>query len=234
MAGTLECKESHNMTLPEYKLKYPGVALQSDKMIARIKTTKKKADFFFVQEETIPQDVITDEQPKPEEKISLIDLGNEIVKESNSILSQIERSPIINKNLMPKIEELDLAFTDKLEEFKQEKNRQYDNSRGLIPKDKLEILNYLLTEFEDVVKNHFVESFLEMGRLSYRYVTDISLVDRMIDIEFPNAFWHNMDVAKPSRDSHLMKDGWKIIDINSRMPKVEDVRKELQKHDLIS
>jgi hypothetical protein len=255
MSEKIECKECgkmmhmitvqhlrlHNIqTTNEYKIRWPGEPIKSEKTITKELNTKKYPDMFqqispIVQQISpiVQEDIITDE-PQIPQKINLIELGNEIVNESeNSILKQIERSPIINKSSMPKIEELDLSFITKLDEFKKIEILEYPNPIGLITKDKMILLNFLLSKFTDVQNNYFIEGFSINNIMIYKYVTDISIPDRMIDIEFPNSFWHNYDVAKASRDMHLKRDGWKIIDVNSRMPKLDDLKFELKKWKLI-
>jgi len=225
MTGKIECMECkkffsiitqthlklHNITLSEYKLKYPNAPTRSDESIVRSKQIRNN---IFEKEDT---DIITDEDQK---NIEII-LDN-MKDRASTILKQIEKSPKLNNLDYPKIEELN--------DFK---IVEFDNPGGYIHQDKVDILSFLLSKFQDVKNNFFVEKVLINGAMEYRYVTDIVLYNRKINIEFPNSFWHNFDVAKASRDSHLTRDGWKIINVNSTNHKVSDVIEELKKHNLI-
>ncbi len=135
---------------------------------------------------------------------------------------------------IPKIEQLfDQNFEEKLKDFSNYRKPKTFIDDGVTPKGKLDILNFLLAYFDEVENNYFIEKYTLSGHLDYRLVTDIVDLKRKIDFEFPNAFWHNKDVAKPHRDLRLSGDGWTIVEILSKSPNVKEVEEELRKKNLI-
>ena len=211
----------HGLTIEEYKTKFPGASLKSDIII--LKTEKNKRNDMFVNEEI--KGIGYAKGIKEIEKTPIVE---ELKKKS--LLEQLEKIPKKTdkvKKFNPKIEELNIPkVEEKPEEDKFERQAN-------IPKNKLEILNYLSTKFPDVKNNFFVEKSLMNNRIEFKFITDIVILDRKIDIEFPSAFWHNFDVPKVTRDSKLMQEGWIIINIKSKMPTIDDVKKELEKNNLI-
>jgi hypothetical protein len=198
----------HNMTMKTYRAKYPDAELVSDE--TKVRTKYAKAEIFT------KEDVITDE-------------------ESKSILTQMERSPIVNRKKFPQVEELDLSFAKKLRDIKQTKKLEYDDPKNLISKSKLLLLNYLISEFADVRNNFFIEKLTPTGVVDFKYITDIVIYDFKVILEFPNSFWHNnmLGISNNVRTDDLIGEGWKIVNVNSKMPTVEELKFELIKHKLI-
>jgi len=120
-----------------------------------------------------------------------------------------------------------------LKEFISKRPKLFKDESGLVPKDKADIINFLMQHFDNIKYNYFIEKLSISGHLDYRLVTDIVDVERKINFEFPDAFWHNKDVQKNYRDSKLQSDGWLIVDIYSKAPSVRDVESELKKRNLI-
>ena len=202
-------QKAHNMTIEIYRAKYPNAKLVSEE--SKVRTKYSKTELF-----TKKEDVITDEEPE-------------------SILTQIEKTPIINRK---KFEELDLSFVKKINipsSLKQTKKLEYDDPKNLISKSKLLLLNYLVSEFLDVRNNFFIEKLTQTGVVDFKYITDIVIHEYKVILEFPNAFWHNnmLGVSNHVRINNLNQEGWKIINIDSKMPTVEDLKFELIKHGLI-
>jgi hypothetical protein len=138
----------------------------------------------------------------------------------------IDKLPTIEKSLSNN-------FESKLKEFISKRPKLFKDESGLVPKDKADIINFLMQHFDNIKYNYFVEKLSISGHLDYRLVTDIVDVERKINFEFPDAFWHNKDVQKNYRDMRLKADGWMIVDIYSKAPTVDDVEKELKKRNLI-
>jgi len=138
----------------------------------------------------------------------------------------IDKLPTIEKSLSNN-------FESKLKEFISKRPKLFKDESGLVPKDKADIINFLMQHFDNIKYNYFVEKLSISGHLDYRLVTDIVDVERKINFEFPDAFWHNKDVQKNYRDMRLKADGWMIVDIYSKAPTVSDVEKELKKRNLI-
>lgn len=135
---------------------------------------------------------------------------------------------------IPSIEKsLNNDFEEKLKEFISKKPKIYITESSIVPKDKAEIINFLMEHFDDIEYNYFVEKLSISGHLEYRFITDIVDKRRKIDFEFPDAFWHNYDVQKNHRDMKLESDGWMIVNIYSKAPTIKDVEEELKKRNLI-
>lgn len=98
-------------------------------------------------------------------------------------------------------------------------------------KDKEELVNYLKGKLNNLQENYLIEKTDLQNFLEYSYITDMADPNKMIDIEFPKAGWHNKDisVADAMRDKRLEEDGWKVVRINSKNPSIEDVKKALEK-----
>ncbi len=88
--------------------------------------------------------------------------------------------------------------------------------------DKSQILGYIKEKYPNAINNYFIKS--KSGTL---YITDICVPNKRLIFDFPDSIWHNQDMHelcnKESRDKILKSEGWKIIRINSKMPKVNDL-----------
>jgi len=242
--------KSHNLLVSEYKNKYPKAPLVSEETIVKTNYTKKNktSDFLFVEkdkeqvEEAIKEDFDHNSEldiinvAEKEKNVSII---TSIEKKLN-ILEEIEKSPIIDKNTNkiidamssgPVIEELNDIITT-VKEMINEPPKKFIDKFKSVDEEKIKILNWLISRFDDVQNSFFIEKYNDQKLLVYKLVTDIAIPIRKIDIEFPNAFWHNFDEPKLTRDKKLKEDGWIIIDVNSKMPKIEDLEKELKKYNL--
>jgi len=163
---------------------------------------------------------------------------NEIILKTNNDLNSAQI--IIDKNTNkiidamssgPVIEELNDIITT-VKEMINEPPKKFIDKFKSVDEEKIKILNWLISRFDDVQNSFFIEKYNDQKLLVYKLVTDIAIPIRKIDIEFPNAFWHNFDEPKLTRDKKLKEDGWIIIDVNSKMPKIEDLEKELKKYNL--
>jgi hypothetical protein len=175
-----------------------------------------------------------------------------------TILEQIEKSPTIKlktKKVSSKIKKsIDKELTEKIptpkiEELKISNYPTYLPKQKLtlptikpkfditetsvVPKTKQNILDYLYTKFSDVGNNYSIVKMMSSTRVEFRLITDICLVSEKINIEFPNSYWHNFDIEKITRDSILENEGWKVLNIDSTIPTVDDVIKSLQENNLI-
>lgn len=209
--------KNHGISYKEYKQKYMNTnninlnaEIYDDNIINRTKETNSK-----INETTTPA------------KDYLIRLDSEIY--DNNIVN-------MTKEINPKIEEIAESSKDfliQLNDILKYKNTEYKDPRNITTPEKVAIMSYLMSVFSYVENNYFIEKWTLNKFLAYRYVTDISIPSLQIDIEFPNAFWHNSDVPSSVRDNVLKKDGWTIIKIMSVNPCVDDVQKELLRLKLI-
>ena len=94
---------------------------------------------------------------------------------------------------------------------------------------KLLIFKNLKAMYPDMEINYFIEKFNLTGHLEYSYVSDFADPVRKINVEFPNTYWHNGGMLPDtSRNNKLQQDGWKVIEIASKAPSVEEVVSELK------
>jgi hypothetical protein len=209
----IECKacgKKYHMITPQHLYKH-GLTIDDYKL--KYPDATLKAESMIVRTKRTQNDLFKKNQEEGEK----------------SILEQIEKSPKmkeIKKNSNLEIEELKPSTSNFM--FN-ENDDKYKNMN----KEKILILKYLSSKFLNVENNFFIEKIAPHGRVDFRLITDISIPDEKIDVEFPNAFWHNFDMVKSTRDSRLKSIGWRIINIDSKMPTPENVEEELKKNNLI-
>jgi len=197
-------KKEHNMTVESYKDKYPGLPISSKALCVK-------------------------HRKQPE---GIFDKITEIINEV-----PIESCEEFNMDKIPKIQKETNIQEDFLSEIKtfarKHTLQEYPNPNNSIHKKKLLILNFLLNFFQDTKDSYYIEKISLSGMLEYRLISDISIPSRKINLEFPNTFWHNMDIPKFNRDTKLKNDGWTIINILEENATPNIVEKELRKNNLI-
>lgn len=93
-----------------------------------------------------------------------------------------------------------------------------------ISRTRRNILKFLRDIFYNTEQNYVIRKFHPDGRLEYEFITDFADPILKIDFEFPNAFWHNRDRYQDlSRKDKLRSHGWKVIEISSPAPTIEDI-----------
>lgn len=231
---TVQHTKLHGMSVEEYKAKYPNFPTVSKSFSAkqRLKTTK------VFEEEKITDDSENKTAFKeitPEEEMELLGVPEEEIKIEDFGDIDIDKIPTVSKDYIEKVSNF-------IEEVKSVANepiaiiRNYPNPNNSIHKDKIKFLDFLLNYFSDhgyVENSYFVDKLSAGGKVDERIVTDISIPAMKLDIEFPNTFWHNMDMPKSLRDSKLKSMGWTIIDIPGAKPSLSDLREALKKIKLI-
>jgi len=196
-------KKIHNIDIKEYKEKYPGVSLTSKKT-----------------EEMKRKNILSYHKNKKDEIIEQ--------KEENEIDKKeiiLDKIPIIDEQLSEKItqklKELDFFINKKIKE----------PIKTLSTKE--EILNYLLTIFKDVKPNQFIKISTITNYVAYKFISDIIIPSKKVDLEFINVIWHNKDYEREYRNRILKENGWTIIEFEEKKPSVEDVIIKLKKYNLI-
>jgi len=196
--------KTHNMTVKEYKEKYPDADVTSQSFRVMQSNRWNKKDVF-------------------EEKIV-----ERLVEEV-----RIEKQDEIELDKIPKVSEQDIVnasnFIDDIKKVTKECLQTYPNPKNLINKNKLKILNFLIKWYSDVKDSYFVEYKNPQGKIQARYVTDIAIPFLKIDLEFPDVFWHNYDIPKNARDQKLKEMGWKVITFKGNNPSVEEISDALKK-----
>lgn len=209
-------RKEHNMDFTEYKSKYPDAKTVSES-VSKMNSYKNSSLFKNSNKE---QDVISAEE-KQEIKIEECDDFD------------LDKIPIIPKEFTESVSN----FIEEVKTFTKDnsanKITEFPDPTNSINKDKLKILSYLIGLFPDLENSYFVEKNTISGSLEFRLVTDISSPKKRIDFEFPNTFWHNQDILKPSRDSLLKNMGWKIINIPGSKPSLSEIKEILKLNKLI-
>jgi hypothetical protein len=206
----------HDMTFLEYKEKYPGYPTVSKSFSA--KQRMKNVKLF----EKTKEDILLDE-PKKEiikKEIEIEDFGD----------IELDKIPLVPKDYIEQVSD----FIEEVKTFSKEQtsNLHYPDPNNIIHKDKIKFLNFLLTYFPDVKNSYFIDK-CNNGITEERLVTDISIPSLRINIEFPNTFWHNIDIPKSSRDYKLKLLGWKVLDIPGTKPSMEEFKDILKKFKVI-
>lgn len=94
---------------------------------------------------------------------------------------------------------------------------------------KKRIFNHLSMYLNNIRQNYFIEEKTLGGMTKFRYVSDFADPVLKINVEFPDAFWHNQDAfVDPLREEKLKSGGWKVIKIKGTAPSLEKIEKCLQ------
>lgn len=197
----------HKLTCDDYKLKYPNFPMAS-----RIYSTKQKLKNVKIFDESSPEESIVEE-----------------IKIEEAKEFDLDKIPIVSKEFASEVSN----FIEEVKLFTEEHKLKFPDPKKLIHKEKLKILDFLLNYFQDLKNSYFIEKYNKAGLLEVKLVTDICIPSKKIDIEFPNAFWHNRDVIKHNRDVILKECGWIIVDVIEPRPTVTDVKNILKKFKLI-
>lgn len=182
----------HDVTLVQYRTRYPEAPLSSKEFRSRGKFGKlhlfKKGDESERKGEPVVEDIITDEEPLVEES------GLEEVPEVVIELPKKKQDPM---------------------------SRAQNN-----------ILKFLKESFRNIEQDYLIRIFAPDGRLEYEFITDFADPILKVDFEFPRTFWHNEGQFKDlARNVKLRSNGWKVIEVNSNNPSINDLIKAT---DLIS
>ena len=216
---TVQHLKFHNMNLNDYKIKYPNTPISSESFKAKQKL--KNVKIFTETKIEIPSNI-------EDENLKSNQVNSEIkIEETNEF--DLDKIPIVSKDFANEVSN----FIEEVKLFVDEHNLKYPDPNNIIHKDKIKILNFLLNYYQDLKNSYFIEKNNQAGMLESRLITDICIPSRKIDIEFPNAFWHNRDIPKHNRDTTLKNTGWIVIDVNESRPTITDVKNALKKFNLI-
>lgn len=104
------------------------------------------------------------------------------------------------------------------------KPKKFLESDG-IPKNKLEILNFLLDSYPNIENNFQVKKRNPItNAIEYIYITDMADPKKKVIFDFPNSFWHNKDSFPDHlKFKRLKNDDWIIITVDSILPTAGDL-----------
>lgn len=199
----------HNVTMSQYKSRFPGVTLASNDFKAKQKYVKSP---IFKKEKVLTEN-------KDEE---IIELTDEIKDE---VLVNVENK---NKELKDEIydfpDEVLVNEEPEIEEFEVLKG----SSQDPIKNKKEEILNFLKQFYMNIQENFMIQKLSLTNHLEYEYITDFADPALKVNVEFPKTFWHNQGTyIDLQRNLKLSEDGWQIIEIHSKNPTFNDIEKAL-------
>lgn len=231
---TVQHVKMHGMSFEDYKNKYPNLSTVSKSFSAKQKLRNTKVfneddnKNNKLEKETSFKEITSEEEIEllgvPQEEIKIEDFGD----------VDIDKIPPVPKDYIEKVSNF-------IEEVKTVVNgslsiKHYPNPNNSIHKDKIKFLDFLLSYFSDyhfIENSYFVNKLSAGGKVDERIITDISIPTMKLDIEFPNTFWHNIDMPKSLRDSKLKTIGWTIIDIPGPKPTIGQLKEALKKLNLI-
>jgi len=199
-------KKLHNMSINEYKLKFPVAPFISY-------ITKQKSSIAH-KAKSNNQEIFKEEENKPkvDEEITDIDI-DKIQKE----LLEKKKNEIDELTNLKK----DLKEISDTEHFDKELD-PYNST----PKNKLDLMKSLKLIYPGLKNNYSIEKLTPSGHLEYKFITDMADPITKTVFEFPNTFWRNIDVPpNPMKSNLLKRDGWKIITIKEVGPNMEIMRK---------
>jgi hypothetical protein len=227
---TVQHLKVHSMSFEAYKTKYPNLSTVSKAFSAKQKL--RNIDVFEEDPDKKKFDEENFKEITTEEEKQLLGTIEEISVEDYGDID-IDKIPIVSKNFSQKIS----SFIDDVKDISKVIiiDRKYPESNN-IHKSKIKFLNFLVNYFSDMeyIKNSYYVDKMSGSKLEERLITDISIPIIKLDIEFPDVFWHNKDNnAKEIRDGKLKQMGWTIIDMVGYNPSIEDLKKNLEKLNLI-
>jgi len=195
----------HGMTKKDYTIKYPNAPLSGQRFHLTMKHYKAKS--------------LTTEEKKYEDPSQEVDevLDGEsapTIEEIKELIKDQDFSDLVeSQSRIPPVPEV---LVDPL---------------GQTPKDKLQLISFIRKRFPFAQNNYMIKKFnTHTTFLDYEIITDIADPISKVDFEFPNAFWHNrMPLEDVHRNLKLTRDGWKVLTITDRAPRVEHVKELMSK-----
>lgn len=95
-------------------------------------------------------------------------------------------------------------------------------NENFFTKSKNRIIDHLKLFFFHIQKDYVISS------PTFQYVCDFADPILKINIECPEAFWHNDNSGDPTRNEKLKALGWKVVEIQSKAPTYQDIEKAIK------
>jgi hypothetical protein len=117
------------------------------------------------------------------------------------------------------------------DEFEMPKNQVAKDFDTPMEAKKHEIFNFLADYLPGVKMDYLIQIRNVQGTVIFSVISDFADPFSMINIQFPDTFWHNRDAffEDPNRNRKLEEQGWKVIEIKSPAPKIKAIEKALRK-----
>ena len=108
-----------------------------------------------------------------------------------------------------------------------ETNRE---ERDVMARSKNKILDYLKSYFTNIEKDYMIDQCGIDVVLKFQFITDFCDPVLKIVIQFPKAFWHNIEMAiDPNKNIKLRQYGWKIIEFKSSAPSFKEIGNRIKR-----
>jgi len=175
-------KFKHNISILEYKEKFPEAPLTGEKFSVTQKYKSNKKLF---------------------------------VEEKSTVVAEIPNYDVIEDKQA--IEELEI-----------ENLTETTQSIDICDRSKDQLLKFLRNFYIDIRKDFLIQIRSPNGDIQQEIITDFADPELQIDIEFPDTFWHNVQID-PTRKTKLELAGWKVIEVRGKNPNLKDIETELNK-----
>lgn len=94
----------------------------------------------------------------------------------------------------------------------------------VMDRSKTKILDHLRSYFTNIEKDYFVRQFGVDKHLKFEFITDFCDPVLKIVIQFPNAFWHNQEMAiDPNKNLKMEQYGWKVVEFKGLNPSLKEI-----------
>lgn len=144
-----------------------------------------------------------------------------------------EKQIFVDETLSEMGEEVEVLEDPKIEEeldIEEIFIKDHIESSDIFHTAKNKILDHLRSFFTNIRKDYMIQIVAPDGRTLFETISDFADPILKIDVEFPKCFWHNEDAhIKPNRKITLEEYGWKIIEINSKAPTFDQIKKEVER-----
>lgn len=107
--------------------------------------------------------------------------------------------------------------------------RDISDTGDICDRSKNKILDVLRSFYTNIRKDYMIQIYSIDGHLIFESISDFSDPVLKVNIEFTNCFWHNKDsYIKPNRNVTLRQYGWQVIEIKSKSPTFEQIKKAIE------
>lgn len=190
--------KKHDVTMANYRLRYPDAPVTNETF--KVKMRNKHKTTFQKEEEIDVRDIITDEGIN--DKIIDVDIN--------------ELDEIKNTNTLNLDEEEEMSFRPQL----------VKSTDPFSAKKKL--YNNLLMMFPNLQYNYKLRKDNIQGISEYEFITDFCDPVLRVVFFFPKTFWGNKDLVQRANKHELLKnDGWRVVEVNSNAPTIDDIISKL-------
>lgn len=118
------------------------------------------------------------------------------------------------------------------DDFEMPKNQVAQSFDTPMESKKNEIFHFLIDFLPDLKMDFQIEIFDIQQSLIFSTISDFADPFLKINVQFPNTFWHNMDMVGEdlNRTRKLRENGWKTVTVESNSPAIKLIEKEIRKY----